>query len=66
VLPDSRNQGAYDFLSIMHYNRNSFAINSAYDTLEPLAPYTQYRHRHGHRPGGQHIRALFRRRRHGH
>jgi hypothetical protein len=42
VLPDSRNQGAYDFLSIMHYNRNSFAINPAYDTLEPLPPYIQY------------------------
>jgi hypothetical protein len=42
LLPDSRNQGAYDFLSIMHYNRNSFAINPPDDTLEPLPPYVQY------------------------
>jgi hypothetical protein len=42
LLSNSRNQGAYDFLSIMHYNRNSFAINPAYDTLEPLPAYAQY------------------------
>ncbi len=26
----------------MHYNRNSFAVNSSYDTLEPKPAYSQY------------------------
>ena len=42
-LTNSRNQGAYDFLSIMHYSRNSLSINPAtLDTIEPLPPYMQY------------------------
>ena len=43
LLPNSRNQGAYDFLSVMHYNRNSFSIDpSTLDTIEPLPAYIQY------------------------
>ena len=42
-LANSRNQGAYDFLSIMHYARNSLSLNPAtLDTIEPLPPYIQY------------------------
>ncbi len=41
-LSNSKNQGAYDFLSVMHYNRNSFSKDQSLDTLEPLAPYVQY------------------------
>jgi hypothetical protein len=43
LLPNSKNKSAYDFLSIMHYNRNSFSINpSIDDTLEPLPAYSRY------------------------
>ena len=42
ILSNSRNQGGYDFLSVMHYNRNSFATNPSYDTLEPKPAYSQY------------------------
>lgn len=41
-LTNSINKGPYDFLSIMHYNRNALSKDSSLDTLEPLAPYVQY------------------------
>jgi len=42
LLPDSLNQTAYDFLSVMHYSRNSLSISPSDDTLEPLPAYSQY------------------------
>ncbi len=42
-LPTSQNLGAYDFLSIMHYARNTFSVNPAtLNTIEPLPAYSQY------------------------
>lgn len=42
-LPDSQNKGAYDFLSVMHYAKNSQSTNPAtLNTIEPLPPYSQY------------------------
>ncbi len=40
-LADSQNINAYDFLSIMHYRRDSFSANGQ-DTIEPLPAYQQY------------------------
>ncbi len=43
LLPDSRNQGAYDFLSVMHYARNYLSVNPAtLDTIVTLPAYTNY------------------------
>lgn len=42
LLTNSLNQGPYDFLSIMHYSRNNFAIDSSQDTMEPKALYSAY------------------------
>jgi len=41
-LSNSHNQGSYDFLSVMHYSRNTFSIDPSLDTIEPLAPYIQF------------------------
>jgi len=42
-LTNSRNKTAYDFLSIMHYSRNTFSTDPAHlDTIEPLPAYYQY------------------------
>lgn len=41
-LTDSRNTGPYDFLSVMHYARNSLSISNNLDTIEPLPAYSQY------------------------
>jgi hypothetical protein len=42
-LANSRNLGAYDFLSVMHYSRNSFSINpTTLNTMQPLAAYAQF------------------------
>ncbi len=38
LIPTSTNNGAYDFLSIMHYARNTFGT----DTVLPNAGYTQF------------------------
>ena len=42
LLTSSQNQGSYDFLSVMHYFKNSFAVNSASNTIVPLPAYSQY------------------------
>ena len=42
LLDNSSNQTPYDFLSIMHYSRNSFPIDSSMDTMEPLPQYSAY------------------------
>ena len=41
LLTDSRNQGAYDFYSVMHYARDYLSSNSL-DTIEPLPAYSQF------------------------
>ena len=41
-IPTSTNNGAYDFLSVMHYGRKTFAVNPAIDAITPNAGYTQY------------------------
>jgi hypothetical protein len=42
-LPNSRNQGDYDFYSVMHYARNAFSIDPALlDTIQPLPAYSQF------------------------
>jgi len=50
LIPTSTNNGAYDFLSIMHYARKTFAVNPAIDTITPLAAYTQYMDIMGNNP----------------
>ena len=42
LLTDSRNQGAYDFLSVMHYARNYLSVDPALDTIVTLPVYTNY------------------------
>ncbi len=43
ILSDSRNQGPYDFLSVMHYARNALSIDpDNLDTIEPLPQYSSY------------------------
>lgn len=42
LLGNSINKTPYDFLSVMHYRRNAFSTSPSLDTMEPLAPYTQY------------------------
>lgn len=40
---NSRNVGTYDFLSVMHYNTNSFSVNPAtLPTVYPLPAYIQF------------------------
>lgn len=41
-LTNSRNQGAYDFLSVMHYARNAFSTDPDLNTMEPLPAYSQF------------------------
>ena len=42
LIPTSTNNGAYDFLSVMHYARKTLAVNPALDTITPKAGYTQF------------------------
>lgn len=42
LLTGSQNHGAYDFLSVMHYGRNTLSTNTASDTIVPLPAYNQY------------------------
>lgn len=43
ILTDSQNQGAYDFLSVMHYSRNALSLDPPnLDTIEPKPPYSAY------------------------
>ena len=42
LVPTSTNNGAYDFLSVMHYARKTLAVNTALDTITPKAGYTQF------------------------
>jgi hypothetical protein len=41
-LTDSQNKSSYDFLSVMHYSRNAFSVNSASNTIVPLPAYAGY------------------------
>lgn len=41
-LTTSLNEGAYGFLSVMHYGRNALSISNTLDTVEPLPAYMQY------------------------
>ena len=42
LIPTSTNNGLYDFLSVMHYQRKQSAVNPALDTITPNAGYTQF------------------------
>ncbi len=42
LIPTSTNNGTYDFLSVMHYSRKAFAVNSSIDTITPKAGFTQF------------------------
>jgi len=43
LLSNSTNKSTYDFLSIMHYSRNTFSTNPAVaDTIEPLPAYSRF------------------------
>src|SRR6185436_7428619 len=42
LIPTSTNNGAYDFLSVMHYGRKTFAVNPAIDTITPKPAYIQF------------------------
>lgn len=42
ILTNSINEGAYDFLSIMHYARNYLSTDTSLDTIEPKPAYVQY------------------------
>lgn len=42
LLSDSRNQGDYDFLSVMHYARNYLSTSASLDTIEPQPAYIQF------------------------
>ncbi len=42
LLPNSNDRGAYDFLSVMHYDRHAYATDPGLDTIEPKDGYTQY------------------------
>ncbi|MGB8170934.1 MAG: M12 family metallopeptidase [Chthoniobacteraceae bacterium] len=42
LIPTSTNQGAYDFFSVMHYGRKTFAINPTIDTITPKPAYAQF------------------------
>lgn len=39
---NSLNQAGYDFLSVMHYARNTFSTNANVDTIVPLPAFLQY------------------------
>ena len=41
-LTNSRNQGSYDFLSVMHYQRNTLSVDVSLDTILPLPAYNQF------------------------
>lgn len=42
ILTDSQNESPYDFLSVMHYQRNAFSVNVDSNTIVPKAGYSQY------------------------
>lgn len=42
ILTDSQNLTSYDFLSVMHYRRTAFSVDSVSDTIETLPAYNQY------------------------
>ena len=42
-LPNTRNRGDYDFLSVMHYSKNVLAKDASQDVIEPLPPYAVFR-----------------------
>ncbi len=42
VIPGSTNHGTYDFLSVMHYERNTLAINPNLDTVSMQPAYAQF------------------------
>ena len=42
LIPTATGNGAYDFLSVMHYSRKAFAVNASLDTITPLAGFTQF------------------------
>ena len=50
LIPNSTSNGAYDFLSVMHYARKAFAVNPALDTITPLAAYAQFADVMGNNP----------------
>ncbi len=50
LIPTSTSNGAYDFLSVMHYSRKAFAVNPALDTITPLAAYAQFADVMGNNP----------------
>src|SRR4029077_19332599 len=42
LLTDSQTKSAYDFLSVMHYARNSLSVSPSLDTIEPLPAYARF------------------------